>query len=322
MTDQLLALFEESDGHFLSGEELSSQLKVSRTAIWKQIERLRSQGYRFEAVPRKGYRLIGKPDRLDLKAVLTNLTTKKLGRQIKYVEEVGSTQAAALELVAQGAAEGTLVVAERQTAGRGRMGRRWHSPKGKGLWMSLILRPSIPLNFTPQLTLMVAVAVCRAIRGLVPVPVGIKWPNDLLIEGKKVCGILLESSAEDERLQHVIVGIGISVNLQPEDYPPELAGIATSLAIASGRNVNRGELLCRVMGELEQLYELYLEQGFAPVKLLWEALSVTLQRPVRVETPQGAVEGTAEGIEDSGALLVRLPEGNLVKLYSGDVEMR
>ncbi|UUZ94458.1 biotin--[acetyl-CoA-carboxylase] ligase [Paenibacillus sp. P25] len=199
MTDQLLALFEESDGHFLSGEELSSQLKVSRTAIWKQIERLRSQGYRFEAVPRKGYRLIGKPDRLDLKAVLTNLTTKKLGRQIKYVEEVGSTQAAALELVAQGAAEGTLVVAERQTAGRGRMGRRWHSPKGKGLWMSLILRPSIPLNFTPQLTLMVAVAVCRAIRGLVPVPVGIKWPNDLLIEGKKVCGILLESSAEDER---------------------------------------------------------------------------------------------------------------------------
>ncbi|MCZ8512976.1 biotin--[acetyl-CoA-carboxylase] ligase [Paenibacillus filicis] len=322
MTDRLLELFERANGEFVSGEEISGKLQVSRTAIWKQIERLRTQGYEFEAVPRKGYKLLSKPDKLDVADVLSRLQTKVLGRELKYYEQVESTQNIAREWVDAGAPEGTLVVAEMQTAGRGRMGRSWHSPKGKGLWMSLILRPSIPINFTPQLTLLVAVAVCRAIRGNLHLPVGIKWPNDLLIDRKKVCGILLESSAEDERLQHVIVGMGISANLEPRDYSPELAAKATSLAIASGRAIDRTELLCRVMLELEQLYDMYQERGFAPIKSLWEALSVTLDRPVAVDTPKGRTEGTAVSIEDSGALVVRLEDGKLVKMYSGDVEMR
>lgn len=323
MTDKLLTLFEQSDGDFVSGEELSQQLGISRTAVWKHIERLRAKGYRFEAVSRKGYRLTGKPDRLDLAALQLKLKTKRFGRQLSYADSVGSTQAAALALIAQGAQEGALAVAEEQTSGRGRMGRQWHSPKGKGLWFSLVLKPRIPIHFAPQLTLLVAVAVCRAIRSLLPqVPVGIKWPNDLLIEGRKVCGILLESSAEDERLQHVVAGIGISVNLQPDDYPPELAVKATSLAIAAGQEVDRGDVLAAVLLELEQLYELYGTQGFAPVKLAWEALSVTLRRSVRIETPQGPIEGMAESIDENGALLVRSAGGELVKCYSGDVEMR
>jgi BirA family transcriptional regulator, biotin operon repressor / biotin---[acetyl-CoA-carboxylase] ligase len=322
MNDQLLQLFEEAEGVFLSGEELSSRLNISRTAIWKQIERLREQGYLFEAVPRKGYRLISKPDKLELTELISKLTTRSLGRTIKYFESLDSTQNVAHQLVNEGAAEGTLVLAERQTAGRGRMGRKWHSPKGKGIWFSLVLRPSIPLQFTPQLTLLVAVALCRAIRSETELPVGIKWPNDLLINGKKICGILLESSAEDERLKHVIAGVGISANLFPDDFPEELRGVATSLSIEAGKPIDRVQLLCRFLSELEQLYDLYLAEGFTPIKLLWEALNVSLHRPLRSMTPQGLIEGYAESMDDSGALVVRLDDGNVTKIYSGDVEFR
>lgn len=323
MTDRLLELFEQSEGAFLSGEELSERLQISRTAVWKQIERLRQQGFRFEAAPRKGYRLLAKPEKFDLSAFIAQLKTERFGKPVKYYDEVDSTQTAAVTLVAEGASEGTLVLAERQTAGRGRMGRQWHSPKGKGIWMSMILKPNhIPLSFTPQLTLLVSVALCRAIRSTVSVEAGIKWPNDLLIGGRKVAGILLESSAENETLQHIIAGVGIGVNLEPDDYPPELRDVATSLAIEAGHRIDRVELLCRFLLEWEQLYALYHEQGFAPVKLLWEALSVSLHRPIRCQTAQGPVEGYAERIDEWGALEIRLQDGTIKKMYSGDVEFR
>lgn len=322
MNQRILELFEQSDGAFLSGEEISGQLNISRTAVWKHIERLREQGYQFEAVPRKGYRLTAKPVKLDLARVVTGLETASFGRHLKYYDEVESTQTVAHGLVQEGAQEGTLVLAEQQNAGRGRMGRKWHSPKGKGIWMSLILKPGIPLQMTPQLTLLFAVALCRTIRGYLDLEAGIKWPNDLLIRGRKVSGILLESNAEDERLLHVIAGVGISVNLEPQDYPEELKDIATSLAIEAGHPIDREALLCRFLRDLEQLYALYREQGFAPIRTLWEAQSVSLHRPIRVQTAQGAVEGTAESIDDSGALLIRLQDGSLQKLYSGVVEFR
>jgi BirA family transcriptional regulator, biotin operon repressor / biotin---[acetyl-CoA-carboxylase] ligase len=318
----LMELFEDANGAFLSGEELSSKLGISRTAVWKQIEKLREQGYQFEAASRKGYRLKTKPDKLELTDLLTKLATKRLGRSIKFYESVDSTQNVAHQLVNEGAAEGTIVLADKQTAGRGRMGRKWHSPQGKGIWVSIILRPAIPLQFTPQLTLLVAVALCRAIRAFTELPVGIKWPNDLLIGGKKICGILLESSAEDERLKHVIAGVGISANLVADDFPPDIREVATSLAMELGKPLDRTELLCRFLLELEQLYELYLTEGFAPIKLLWEALNVSLHRPVRSQTPQGVIEGIAESMDDSGALAVRHADGTLTKIYSGDVEFR
>lgn len=319
--EQLLQMFEERPDEFLSGEELSTTLNCSRTAIWKHIERLRQEGYEFEAVSRKGYRLVRKPARLDIASLLSRLQTESFGKTIRYFDEVDSTQIVARELVAQGAEEGTLVIAEQQTSGRGRLGRKWHSPKGKGIWMSIVLKPRIPLQFTPQLTLLVAVALCRSLRQTTGLPIGIKWPNDLLIEGKKISGILLESSAEDENLQFVVAGIGIGVNLKQEDYPDdELRAKATSLAIAAGKEWNREEILCQFLQELESIYTLYHEQGFGPIKLLWEVLSVSLQRPIRLQTPKGVSEGFAVGLHDSGAITVRLPDGTLTNWYSGDIQ--
>ncbi|MFD0680884.1 MULTISPECIES: biotin--[acetyl-CoA-carboxylase] ligase [unclassified Paenibacillus] len=320
ISEQLVQLFEEKDGAFVSGEELSATLQCSRTAIWKHVEKLRSAGYVFEAVSRKGYRLVEKPDKLELASIEKQLKTEVFGQNIHYYEQLGSTQTKAHELAKQGAVEGTLVIAEQQTEGRGRMGRKWHSPKGKGIWMSMILKPRIPLQFAPQLTLLIAVALCRAIRQVTSLPAGIKWPNDLLIDGKKISGILSESIAEDEKPLYVIVGVGISANLREDDYSEELKAIATSLQIEAGKLVDRTELLCRFLEELETLYELYHSKGFEPVKLLWEALSVSLNRKVRNQSPQGLVEGIAVSLDETGALIVQLEDGSLTKWYSGTIE--
>jgi BirA family biotin operon repressor/biotin-[acetyl-CoA-carboxylase] ligase len=322
MNERILQLFEQHPNAYLSGEDLSRQLNCSRTAIWKHIRSLREKGYEFESAPRKGYRLLSKPAKLSITELLAGLTTKVMGQKLYLYDEVESTQSAAHALVGSGASEGTLVLAEAQSSGRGRMGRKWHSPRGKGIWMSLVLTPKIPLYFTPQLTLLAAVAVCRSIQKLCRVEIGIKWPNDLLIHGKKVCGILLEISGEDERLKYVIAGIGISANLRMEDYPEELRTVATSLAIETGSEVSRTAIIQAVLREFEDLYALYHEQGFAPIRLLWEAHSVSLHRPIRVHTPNGMIEGRAESIDDAGALTVSTASGEQIRVFSGDVELR
>lgn len=319
MDERLIELLSQNKGEFLSGEEISRVLNCSRTAVWKHIQSLKELGYTFEAVPRKGYRLIGEPDRIDPDTLRNRLSTRVLGHQLHLFTDVESTQDIAHELAGKGAPEGTLVIAERQNSGRGRMGRIWHSPRGKGIYMSMILKPEIPLPLTPQLTLLTAVALCRTIRKLAGVDAGIKWPNDLLIGGRKISGILLESSAEDERLINVVAGIGISVNLAEEDFPEELRKVATSLMMEAGRHIDREELIALFLTELEELYGLYQREGFSPIKSLWEALSVTLDRQVNVRTPKGNVEGTAVGIDDMGALMVRMSDGKTIKLYSGEV---
>jgi BirA family biotin operon repressor/biotin-[acetyl-CoA-carboxylase] ligase len=240
---------------------------------------------------------------------------------LQVLGTVDSTQSIAQQWIAKGAEEGALVLAEEQTGGRGRRGRAWHSPPGKGVWMSLILQPQIPLQFMPQLTLLAAVAVCRAIGKLAQVPVGIKWPNDLLIRDKKVCGILLESKAEDERLVHVVAGIGISANLAPEDYPEHLSDIATSLLIESGRRIDRHELIGEVLLQFELLYDAYLQQGFEPIRLLWEALNVTVGRPLLIQQGNESIQAVATGIDKQGALEVRTPDGQTRIIYSGELEM-
>jgi BirA family transcriptional regulator, biotin operon repressor / biotin---[acetyl-CoA-carboxylase] ligase len=321
MNEQILQYFLDHEGEYVSGGELSTKLGCSRTAIWKHIEALRKQGYVFEAITRKGYKLVAKPAIMNAAKLMQGLQTNRLGRVLRIYDEVDSTQNIAHTLVRQGAVEGTLVLAEQQNAGRGRMGRNWYSPKGKGIWMSLILKPTISMQFTPQLTLLVAVALCRTIQTYIPHQVGIKWPNDLLINGRKISGILLESSAEDERLNYVIAGIGISVNLLPEDYPDELRVKATSLFIEKGELVEREQLICDFLLQLEVLLELYTQQGFAPIRSLWEALTVSLHKPLRIQTAKGWVEGVANAIDEMGALWVTLPNGENIKLYSGDIEL-
>ncbi|MVP00007.1 biotin--[acetyl-CoA-carboxylase] ligase [Paenibacillus lutrae] len=319
---QILELFRLNRGSYLSGEDISRELGCSRTAVWKHIEGLRQEGYRFDAVTRKGYCLIEEPERIEEKAIEEALQTSFMGKNIVLLDEVESTMNEAHRLVAEGANEGTLVIAEEQTSGRGRMGKKWHSPKGKGIWMSLILKPRVPVYFVPQLTLLTAVALCRAVRRETGIDIGIKWPNDLLVRGKKVSGILLEMSGEDERLKYVIVGTGITANLTEEDIPEELTAVATSLAIEAGTPVKRETLIAAFLNELETLYQLYMENGFAPIRTMWEAMSVTLHNQVRVKTAQGVIEGRAESLDESGALVVRQLDGEKVRVYSGDVDIR
>ena len=316
----LLGLLEEREGEYVSGEEISRLLGVSRTAVWKQVRKLEAEGYRIEAVPRLGYRLTGKPSRLTLQELLPKLRTSSFGRRLTLLDVVDSTQNELRLLAERGAEEGTLVIAEQQTSGRGRMGRSWVSPAGKGIWMSLLLRPPVPLPLTPQLTLLAAVALSRAISQQLPaLEIGIKWPNDLLVDGKKISGILLESAAEDERLNYIIVGMGISANLEAEDYSEELLSKAISLKMASGQTVDRSGLIAAVLEQFEQLYKLYLEQGFGPIRTLWEARSVTLGKRTELYTPQGTVVGVPLGLDDMGGLRIELPDGSARTIYSAEV---
>ncbi|MNI29940.1 Bifunctional ligase/repressor BirA [compost metagenome] len=317
----LLEMLQRHAGEYLSGEELSRRLSISRTAVWKQINKLRDEGYEFEAVSRKGYRLLRTPDRLEAADVQSKLTTTSFAREIKLLEVTETTQEEARILAENGAVSGTLVIAEEQTRARGRQGKPWFSPARKGVWMSMVLRPDCPLSFAPQLTLLTAVALCRAIRKISGVETGIKWPNDLLVADRKISGILIESVGEDGLIKYCIIGIGIDVNLEAADIPDELSNIVTSLKIESGREIDRGELIGAVMNEMEQLYSVYETEGFAPIGHLWEALSVTIGRRIVVRTPQGEKSGVATALDASGALTLLDDRGQLSTIYSGEIQL-
>ncbi|MGG3282384.1 biotin--[acetyl-CoA-carboxylase] ligase [Paenibacillus solani] len=315
----LLHMFQENPGRFLSGEEISRKLSISRTAVWKQINKLRNLGYEFEAIPRMGYRMMDEPDALSMDTLTAGMTSEYFGKPLILLDKTNSTQEDARQLAEEGASEGTLVISEEQTGGRGRMGKKFYSPRGKGIWMSLVLRPKQPLHLTQQLTLMTGVAVCRAIAKCTGVQTDIKWPNDILFQGKKVCGILLESATEDERVRYCIAGIGISANLKESDFPEDLRNVATSIRMAGGAAVNRTELIHSIMAEMEGLYQLYNEQGFKPIASLWEALSGSVGRDVHVQTAGERFSGMATGLNKDGALLVRNQAGELIPVYSGDI---
>ncbi|SEN26773.1 biotin--[acetyl-CoA-carboxylase] ligase [Paenibacillus sp. OV219] len=321
MNNRILQMLEQQTEGYISGELLSQELHISRTAVWKHIKKLESEGYLIEASRRLGYKLIGRPSKLTISELMHQLQDKgvSLVQNVKLFDSVDSTQNIVQRLAEDGAPEGTLVIAEQQTSGRGRMGRKWVSPSSKGIYMSYVLRPGIPLQFAPQLTLLTAVALCRALRSVAaPLDIGIKWPNDLLIGGKKISGILLESIAEDERLRYVVTGIGISVNLTRDDYPPELHDIATSLAIELGRTLDRAEIIAAFFAQFQQLYAIFLKDGFAPIKTLWEALSVTLHKPRKLLVAGGEITATPVGLSDQGALLVEKEDGTIIPIFSAE----
>ena len=312
-------MLQEASGQFVSGEEISRQLSISRTAVWKHVNKLRDMGYEFEAVSRKGYRLVTKPESIDATGLQLSLGTKVFGRKAVMLGSTLSTQGDVQKLAEEGEAEGAVVFAEEQTGGRGRFGRKWFSPPGKGIWMSVLLRPELPLHHTPQLTLLTGVAVCRAVRACTGAEAGIKWPNDLLIDGRKMCGILLESAVEDHEVRYCIAGIGVDANFDSQDYPEDLRQIATSIKIETGQTVDRTELAAAILTELEHLYFLYQKEGFGVISSLWEALSVSLNRKITVTNPYGVIEGTAVGLDSSGALIVERLDGERELIVSGEV---
>lgn len=320
--EDLLHMLLNAEGRFVSGEEISRNLSISRTAVWKHVNKLRDMGYEFEAVSRKGYRLVTKPDSIDATALQLALNTTVFGRKAVLLTSTLSTQGDVLKLAEKGQAEGAVVIAEEQTGGRGRFGRQWFSPPGKGIWMSVLLRPDLPLQHTPQLTLLTGVAVCRAVRACSGADAGIKWPNDLLIDGRKVCGILLESTVEDHEVRYCIAGIGVDVNFDPEDYPEDLTTIATSLKMETGQSIDRTKLTAAILTELEQLYYLYQKEGFGVISALWEALSVSMNREITVTNPHGVIEGKAIGLDPSGALIVEKHDGEHTLIISGEISWK
>lgn len=317
--DDLLMLLARAGEGYISGEEVSRALGVSRTAVWKYVEDLRRSGYTIEAHPRLGYRLLARPDKLFPAEVRAGLKTARLGQVVHYFEEVTSTNDVAKDLAGRGAPEGTLVVAEAQTKGRGRRGRSWASPAGTGIWASLILRPRLVPSQTPVLTFTAAVAGAEAIRDLTGLPAGIKWPNDLLIRGRKVAGILTEMSAELDDVHHVVLGIGINVNIP--SFPEEIAEIATSLSREGGQNVSRRRLLQAFLEYFESWYD-RLPQAAEDLRDRWRAFSVTLGRRVTVTSPRLTLTGLAKDIDREGALLLETDGGELVRILSGDVSLR
>jgi len=318
----ILQAFHDQPDRFISGEELSQMCGCSRTAVWKHMEELRRDGYEVEAVRKSGYRLVAAPDRLSAAEVTAGLGTQRIGQQVFAYDEVISTQPLAHDAATKGAPEGTLVLAELQTGGKGRLGRPWHSPKGSGIWMSLIVRPVIPLPKTPQMTLLTAVCVAQSIREETGLPVRIKWPNDIFIGDKKVCGILTELHAESDRVHYLVIGIGINVNSVSTDFPEELAQIATSLRIEAGQPVNRIRLIQRFCRIFESWYDHFLQDGFQQIKENWEAHSYTIGRDVSVQTVSQKLDGKAIGLDEAGVLLVRDESGHVHKVYSADVNYR
>ncbi|MBO8162968.1 MAG: biotin--[acetyl-CoA-carboxylase] ligase [Brevibacillus sp.] len=317
---EILKAFREHPDQFISGEHLSQLCHCSRTAVWKHIEELRQEGYEFEAVRRSGYRLVTAPDRIAAEEIAAGLETETIGHTVYAYDTVVTTQQLAHEAAGKGAPEGTLVVADQQTGGRGRLGRVWHSPKGTGIWMSLILRPHIELTRAPQMTLLTAVAMARAVQSETGLEAQIKWPNDILINEKKVCGILTELNAESDRINYLVIGIGINVNQQPQDYPPELRSTATSLRIEAGQPFHRAMLIQTFCKQFEQLYREYLEHGFAPIKARWEAYATTLGKMLTVRTQHTTIEGRAVGLDPDGVLVVEDRDGVRHKVYSADIE--
>ncbi|MDP3182314.1 MAG: biotin--[acetyl-CoA-carboxylase] ligase [Desulfobaccales bacterium] len=301
----------------LSGETLASRLGLSRAAVWKRINRLKALGYGIEGSPRRGYRLLTIPDKLLPEEISQGLKVCQLKGPIYHFETLASTNDLAKELGAKGAPQGTLVVAEAQSKGRGRLGREWDSPQAAGLYVSLLLRPPLPPTELPQITLTTAVAVVRAVRRATGLTLGIKWPNDLLLGDQKVGGILTEMETETDRIRHLVVGLGLNVN--NVQFPAELKTTATSLALAAGGPFPRLQILKAWLEEFEDLYERFLARQFPDILAEWKKYTVTLGKAVTVRQGEVAISGEALEVAPDGALLVQTRTGDIVRVTSGEI---
>ncbi len=319
----ILSLLAARDG-YVSGAFLSRELNISRTAVWKRIAALKKEGYLIDASTKKGYRLLSNEACYGKSGIQSLLKTESLGLDIRFYESVESTNNLLKSLAHAGAVHGTVVIANEQTRGRGRLGRAWESMADKGIWMSVLLRPPLHPGSVQTITLAVAVAVCRAIEPLLDEKPGIKWPNDILIGGRKVCGILTELSAEAERVSWVIAGIGLNTHSSLEDFPPELRNKATSLELhlRQGGSADRTRLAAEILNQLESVYDSFLENGPDPMLMEWRQRSITLGRVVELVQGQETLRGKALDIGADGRLKVQLEDGSVRELFSGEISLR
>jgi BirA family biotin operon repressor/biotin-[acetyl-CoA-carboxylase] ligase len=320
--DEILQLLRESSSAFLSGEEISHRLKVSRTAVWKRITHLRALGYEIEASTRLGYRLIQSPDLLIPSEIKPILKTKWIGKTIHYFHTLDSTNSKAYQLALNGAEEGELVIAELQEKGRGRIERQWFSPPHLNLYLSVILRPNIPPHQASLITLMAAVATADAIQnfsGLFPL---IKWPNDILLRDRKVAGLLNEIRSETDRIHFVILGIGVNLNMGEKMLPKEIRAIATSLMIEMGRTISRKTFFQSLLLELERWYTIFLKQGSDVILKAWRDRAQIEGRRVKVTSFGETLVGMAVDIDSDGALILETEGGRRKRIVAGDVKYK
>lgn len=318
---EVLNELKKHENTYISGQELCQKLGVSRTAVWKHIKGLKEAGYEIESVSNRGYCLKGTPDVLGKEELMTELETTWIGAEIHYYDTIDSTNLEAKRLAEQGAPHGTLVVADCQNQGRGRRGRAWTEQKGTGIAMSLVLRPEIPVECSSMLTLVTALAVAEGIKDAAKVDVQIKWPNDIILHGKKVCGILTELSAQMDELNYVIVGIGINVNI--ESFPEEVKDVATSLFIEQRMKINRGLLVCKVLKFFEDYYKEFVETGdLSKVMDEYNELLIHRNKPITIVRQNQKQEVLSLGIDQKGELMVEDASHEVYTVISGEVSIR
>ncbi len=318
METKILKLLKEHSDTFLSGEDLSRKLKVSRTAIWKHIQNLKELGYEIIAQPHLGYRLTSIPDSLLPDEITYKLKAKRLASKVISYKSTDSTNNVAMLLARQGSEEGLLVISEEQTGGRGRLGRHWTSPKNSNIYMSLVLRPRIQPAEAGRITLMSAVSIAHTINRFVGLPAKIKWPNDIYLDRDKVCGILTEMSAELDRINFIVLGIGINVNADKHKLPHQ----AASLKMKSGRRINRVEFLKEVLHDLDTYYDKIVRGDFSRKIDDWRNYSLTLGKREDLKVGRRKIEGQAMDVDENGALIVRDDFGFNHHVLSGDVGVR
>jgi BirA family transcriptional regulator, biotin operon repressor / biotin---[acetyl-CoA-carboxylase] ligase len=318
---EILKLLKDNTEGFVSGQQISEQLGVSRTAIWKYINQIKEDGYEIESTSKKGYRIVSVPDLLTYEEIEPYLTTNFIGRNIIHFDTIDSTNSKAKQL-ADSIEDGTILISEEQISGRGRLGRSWVSPKYKGVWMSIVLKPDLNPMEAVKLTQVAAAAVVLGSREL-GVDILVKWPNDIVINHKKTCGILTEMSAELTRINYVVVGIGINVNIDEADFPEDIKEIATSLKVETGTSINRQELVGRILNNFEMLYKRFVnENDIASSLKVCREKSALLGNCINVIKRDGSLEAKALDIDEEGRLLVEYPDGTKEFILSGEVSIR
>ena len=322
MRKTIVEMLKRAGGDFVSGESIAGELKISRTAVWKHIQKLREHGYEILSRERRGYKLKDAPDLLLPSEIQIGLDTQIIGVEMNYEPSVDSTNRVAKALAYHGAQDGTIVVAEEQTGGKGRLDRKYFSPRVKGIWFSVILRPNFLPKEASKITLMAAVAVAEAMTRFDLKP-EIKWPNDILFDGRKLVGILTEMTGEMGKIYYIVVGVGINVNINREDFPEEIRDIAASLSEINGEEVPRVKFFRAVLEEFDKIYREVNENGFGKILTLWRKYNVTLGKNIRVISviDDNDFTGKAVDLNEDGALVVETPEG-LRTVYAGDVSIR
>lgn len=320
MKEEILKMLRETDG-YISGQELCNKFGVSRTAIWKVMKQLKEAGYNIEAQQNKGYHIVSAPDVMDAAELKSIWKPKWVGCEILYFDSIDSTNTKAQELAEKGYPSGTLVVADKQIAGKGRRGRNWESPSGCGIFMTLMLKPDINPNNASMLTLVSALAVAKALADITGKDAKIKWPNDIVIDGRKVCGILTEMSAQFDYINNIVIGIGINVN--NSSFPEEISATASSLRLLSGgKKYRRAEIIEKIMEYFEKYYSIFLEtEDLSALVNEYDAMLVNMKRQVKVLDPKEPFDGTAMGITKTGELIVDTWESRKL-VSSGEVSVR